>query len=392
MTREVWITGVGVISAAGIGTARLAAALECGVSALSEEPAVQGWTGHAPDPPASRTARRLDRSARFFLCAGEEAWRDSGLDHTTLDPERVAVLEGSSLGPLSDLLLDLRAGRGARASSLIRCMTGAGGSVLAQQLRVTGPVLHLSAGSVSAACAIADGWNRVRSGEIDIAVVGGSECPLAPEVLQSFAAAGVLAHGTGQAALCRPFDAGRTGTALGEGAGVLILEDADHARRRKAHPRGILLGAATATEVSDSLVAPDPRGSGVQRAVARVLGPLAIERIGWVKAHGTGTRLNDAAEIRGLGAVFGRRMEEMPVTAFKPALGHTLGASGAVEAVAALLCLEAGFVPAILGLETIDPDLGALRIPRTRITAPPGPAVLLSQSFGGRCGALLVAA
>jgi 3-oxoacyl-(acyl-carrier-protein) synthase len=391
MNRPVWITGIGVVSAAGLGVAALEQLITQGGSALSRSPDDSRWLGRAPDPPPSAATRRLDRAARLFVAAAEEAWRSAGLEDAMLTRERVAVLEGSSLGPMSEVLGDLRRGRFPCPSALLRCMTGAGGSVFGQLHGITGPVLHLSSGSVSAACAVAQGWERIRSGELDVVVAGGAECPLAEEIIATFAAAGLLAPGDESEPGCRPFDAARAGTVLGEGAGVLVLEAAPHAVRRLARPRAILLRAGTATECGGGMLAPRADGEGILRVVRAVCG-MPKARPGWIKSHGTGTRLNDTAEARGLWQAFGPDLAEIPITALKPTLGHTLGASAALEAVASVVALGAGVVPPTHGLTCLDQELGPLRVPTVSTPAPAGPALLLSQSFGGRAAALLIAA
>jgi 3-oxoacyl-(acyl-carrier-protein) synthase len=307
-----------------------------------------------------------------------------------LDADRFAIIEGSSLGPTAELLTLYRerlvAGEAARhrPSMLIKLMTGAGGAALAQRLGAHGAVLHLSAGSVSATCAIGEAFQRIATGAADVVLAGGAECPLHPEILAVFRAAGILAHAHGEA--CRPFDARRRGTVLGEGAGALVLESEAHARARGAQPRAIVTGFGLRCE-AHSMTAPDPDGAGVAAAVRAAL-PDGARRIGWIKSHGTGTQMNDAAECRGLGTVFGSLLRDLPITSLKPALGHCLGASGAVEAVAALLALEGGYVPATIGLDQPDPELADLRFATRVETSDARGVLMVSESFGGRCAAL----
>jgi len=395
MTDTVWVTGIGAVSAAGIGATQLGEMLFGGRTGVRPIP----WlgcmpAGVAPTPPRRPAVRHLDRSARFFLQAAEEAWRDAGLEDGCFDARRGAVLEGSSLGPLADLLTEHSeqsggspAGRVARPSRLIRYMTGAGGAAFAQLHRVRGPVLHLSAGSVSAAYAIAEGVDKILSGQIDVAIVGGAECPLHPEVLASFDAAGILGNRDPGDAPCRPFDARRQGTVLGEGAGVLVLEGSSHARRRGARLRAVVRGYGMSCE-SYNMTSPDPSGAGVAEAAGDALAQLAPGDLGWIKAHGTGTRLNDAAECRGLASLLGEALTRIPITSLKPALGHCLGASAAIETVAAVLALECGLVPPTLGSEQADPDLPPHRVANTTCAPRANTALLLSESFGGRCAAL----
>jgi 3-oxoacyl-[acyl-carrier-protein] synthase II len=393
--RMVWVTGLGAVTGAGVGAARLLDALRAGRSGVRPLPELDGLPAvPAPDPPRDRRARHLERSAALFLAAAEEAWRDAGLGDEVPDPARYGVIEGSSLGPLADMLETLRArlatGDGVlRPSGLVRFMTGAGGAALAHCHRLRGPVLHVSAGSVSAACAIGEAFQKIAAGLADVVVAGGAECPLQRDVIEHFRLAGILATPSNGEVACRPFDARRAGTVLGEGAGVLVLEDAGHAARRGARPRAVVSGFGLTCEAF-SMISPEPGGAGVAESVRAALGARSPHSIGWIKTHGTGTRLNDAAEVRGIASVFGTRLTEVPLTSLKPALGHALGASGAVEAVAGLLALEGGFVPPTLGTERADPELPPCRIAVTAEPSDAREALFLSESFGGRCAALAV--
>lgn len=388
---EVWITGLGAHTAAGAGAAALRTALTHKTPRASADSILGGqWVARAPDPVVDRATGRLDRSGQFFVVAAREAWQHADLDRATLDPDRIAVIEGSSLGPMSDLLTierervqdDFPAKVSPR--HLVRMMSGAGGTLFAQEIGAHGAVFALSAGSTSGAMAIAEGWAKVRSGQADVVVVGGADAPLDPEIIALFRTAGLLAPSSADAP-CRPFDVSRCGTMLGEGAGVVVLEGAAHARRRGAIPFAILEGTGVSGE-DGSMTAPDAAGGGILRAARLALTGTNPGRIGWIKAHGTGTRLNDAAECRGLdGALAG-----VPASSLKPLLGHCLGASGAVELVAAVLALGAGVIPPTLTTTEVDPALGSRRIVLDLETLLRPAALLLSQSLGGRCAALVV--
>jgi len=394
--RAVWVTGIGAVSAAGLGAAALGEMLiegRTGVRSLPELDCVP--VGQAVTPPRHRASRHLDRSARFFLAAGEEAWHDAGLDDCSLDFRRCGVLEGSSLGPLADLLTEHNeqlvrsSSDAARPSRLVRYMSGAGGASLAQLHGMRGPVLHLSAGSVSAACAIGEGFQKISLGLLDVVVAGGAECPLHPEIIATFRSAGILSEPDAGGGACRPFDRRRNGTVLGEGAGVLVLEAAEHARRRGARPHAVVAGFGISCEAY-SMTSPDPTGSGVVQAVRDALGAMDPEEIGWIKTHGTGTRLNDAAECRGLAAVFGESLPATPLTSLKPAVGHCLGASAGVETVGAITALERRLVPPTLGSDAVDPELPPYTVATVTSNSDKTTALMLAESFGGRCTALVL--
>ena len=392
--REVWVTGIGAVTAAGVGTGALVDSLAGGRSCVLPQPDLDGLVaGRAPDPPRQRAARHLERSAALFLTAAEEAWHDAGLGDAVPDPARCGVIEGSSLGPLADVLEALRAhvaaGEGAalRPTGLVRFMTGAGGAAVAHLHHLQGPVFHVAAGSISAAAAIGEGFHKIAAGQADVVVAGGAECPLQRDVIEHFRAAGILAGPGDDGTVCRPFDARRCGTVLGEGAGVLVLEEASHARARGVPPKAIVTGFGLTCEAF-SMIAPDPSGAGVAASVRAALSEVPHGEVDWVKAHGTGTKLNDAAESRGLALVFGPRLRDIPLTSLKPLLGHCLGASGAVEAAAVVLALTHGFVPPTLGTERVDPALPECRVATTPERCDARHALLIAESFGGRCAAL----
>jgi 3-oxoacyl-[acyl-carrier-protein] synthase II len=392
--RAVWVTGMGAVSAAGVGRGALLEMIRAersGIVAGSE----RGGTpaGRVTLAPQERDGRRLDRSATLFLAAADEAWISAGLSGASMDPVRCAVIEGSSLGPLADLLTGhkqwLAENEAALPppSGLLKFLTGAGGASFAHTHGIRGPVLHVAAGCVAGATAIGEGFVKIATGAIDVAVVGGAECPLHEYVIAHFKAGGILAHPGPGDPLCCPFDARRTGTVLGEGAGVLVLEAADHAHRRGVPAHAEVTGFGFACGAY-SMITPDPDGGDVAAAACQALEGVPLAEVGWIKAHGTGTASNDAAECRGLAAVFGDRLAHAPLTSLKPMLGHCLGASGAVEAVAALLAFAAGVVPATVGTEAADPTLPPCRV-ATRIEAATGNRILLlAEGFGGRCAAL----
>ncbi len=389
---RVAITGVGAIGGTGPDAVTLLTRILANHSGVEIPGGAGCAAARAGDVAPRRATRRLDRVARLFHEACEAAWLDAGLDVAAPEPERVALIEGSSLGAMSDLLMAHRdlvtAPRRQRVpGALLRYLPGAGGSTFAQQRGLAGSVLHVSAGSVSATCAIGEAAAKIGSDEADVVLAGGSESPLHEEVLEAFKAAGVLAAD----GHCRPFDRRRSGTVLGEGAGVMVLESEVHARRRGARVHAWLVGYAAVTE-SHSMLAPDPSGRGVAAVTDRAMRGTPARELAFIKAHGTGTPLNDAAECRGLAAVFGPGLVDTPLVALKPALGHTLGASGALEGVAAVLALARRVVPPTLNVEAADPALPKCRVATEPENSRASAALLLSESFGGRCAALVVRA
>jgi 3-oxoacyl-[acyl-carrier-protein] synthase II len=254
---------------------------------------------------------------------------------------------------------------------------------LARSLGCRGPVatVQLACASGTQAIALAGEW--IRSGRADVVLAGGTD------LLCRFVVSGFNAlRATAEAA--RPFDRARRGLVLGEGAAVVVVEEADHAVRRRAPARARLLGSGAAGDAVH-MTAPDREGQGTSRAVAAALAAAGVAPgdVGFVSAHGTGTPYNDAMEAAALGRVFGRRA--VPVNSIKGAIGHTLGAAGAFEVVLCLETLAAGVVPPTAGLAEVDPacaDLDLVRheARRCRVDV----AVSTSSGFAGANAALVL--
>ena len=389
---DVWVTGHGAVTAAGPTSRDLMNAMLEGRSAVRPHADLGCLpAGRVRCIPEHPMARRLERTGRLLVAAAEEAWRHARLDGASLAPERIALIEGSALGPMAAVLAACKAEvegvRRARPGDLLRLMPGEGGSMFAQAHGIQGPVLQISAGSISAACAIGSAYEKVANGTLDVVVAGGAECPLEPSIVERFVSAGIVQAAADGAPPCRPFDRGRQGTVLGEGAGVLILESREHAMRRGAVPLAIVDGYATASE-THSRAAPDPSGSGVFRAARGALQGRGDPA--WIKTHGTGTRAGDLAEYSGLVSALGSRLQMMPVTSLKPLIGHCLGASGGVEAVAVVLALGHGMIPATLSTREVDPTLVRYDVVLETRPCAAASVLLLAESFGGRCAALSV--
>jgi 3-oxoacyl-[acyl-carrier-protein] synthase II len=392
MSTEVWITGCGAVSAAGRDSAALDEAVRTGRSGVRPLAMFGNMPGGAvAEVPGDRNSRRLDRAGQLFVAAAEAAWQHAGSPDNGTTPDRTGLIEGSSLGPLAASLessaSETSGRRRPRATDIVRLMPGAGGAAFAQAHGIHGPVLHISAGSLSATSAIGEAFDKIANGRLDLVVTGGAECPFHPSIVSRFVAAGLIDVGA-NATACRPFDSDRQHTVLGEGAGALVLESLEHAMRRGAHPLAVIRGYGVACE-AHSMSSPDPHGRAVTMAAKQALGHTGAPV--WIKTHGTGTRPGDASEYEGLCGVFGSQLAGIPITSLKPLLGHCLGASGSVETVAAVLALQGGFIPPTLGTEDIDKDFPYCDVVTQTCAAPRGPVLLLSQGLGGRAAALVIA-
>ncbi|MFE9426826.1 beta-ketoacyl-[acyl-carrier-protein] synthase family protein [Kitasatospora sp. NPDC006697] len=393
MTEEVAVTGLGAVTAAGAGVAACWAAVRAGRGLERPDPRLAGQAScscRVPgfDPGAllgAAVARRADRFSQFALVAAAEAVRDAGLDPQGWDGARVAVLIGSAFGGAAGWAEHgRRLARGGTVGPLAvpLMMTNMAAGQLSLLLGARGPSLAVGTACASGATALALGRDLLRSGACDLVLAGGAEAPVDPLTAAAFARMDALADGP-----CRPFDRARTGFVLGEGAAVLVLERAADARARGARAHALLLGAGSSAD-AHHLTTPHPDGSGLELAVRRALqqAGAAPGDVDHVNAHATGTRLGDLAEARALRRVCG---PEAVVTATKGALGHTLGAAGAIEAVVTVLTVAQGIVPPIAHLDRPDPAIeldlvrGTERRVRSRL------ALSTSAGFGGQNAALL---
>ncbi|RKN04880.1 beta-ketoacyl-[acyl-carrier-protein] synthase family protein [Streptomyces radicis] len=342
------------------------------------------------------TARRLDRFAHLALAAARGAVADAKLDPATWSGERVAVILGvgsNSLETYAEEFARLAAGRPAAVSpmALPRSVPNMVAGTVAIDLNARGPGFTVASACASGATAIGVARDLLLAGACDIAVAGGSESGRARMTATCFARMGALSRRTAEPeAAARPFDVERDGFVLAEGAAALVLERQDHALRRGAQARALLRGYA-ATSDAHHPVAPDPEGAGAERALRAALSDAgcAPRDIGQITAHGTSTPAGDAAEALALLRAFDGAPP--PVTAPKGALGHCLGAAGAIGAALTVLALERQEIPPTANLRAQDPALALDVVTGHRPRpAPVEAAVSNAFGFGGQNAVLVL--
>ena len=391
MTVAVAITGLGAITPLGADVAALESGLlegRSGVRLLHEPefadlPARLAATVDITGRLERIEARTLDRVQQLALVAAREAWADAGAPQVA--PERLAVVVGSGIGGALTILgqADVLREKGPRAVSphlVPMLMPNGPAATVGLELGARGGVHCPVSACASGSEALAVALELLRSGRADVVVAGGSEACVHPLPLSGFAQMRALStrHDAPQQA-SRPYDKGRDGFVLGEGAGIMVLERADFAAARGARVYGHLAGAGLASD-AHHVTAPDPSGVGAARSIALALADAGVSAtdVGHVNAHATSTPLGDIAEARALNAALGDHRP--PVTATKSCTGHLLGAAGAVEAIATVLAIKSGIVPAILNLDDPDDeaDVDAVRV-NNRVHPH---EVALSTSFG----------
>jgi beta-ketoacyl-acyl-carrier-protein synthase II len=414
---RVVVTGLGVVSPAGRGVADAWQGVLAGKSAaaIDEELVAAGTpvTGVCRVPPFDADAelgrgasRRLDRFTHLALLAAREAVGDAGLVDadpdadadlvTGADPDRVGVVLGSGIGGAETWqdeyprYLDKGPGR-VSPMFVPKMLSNTAAGTIAIRTGARGPNLTVNTACAAGASALHVARDLIAAGAADVVLAGGVEAGITGLAVSAFAQMGALSRNPDPSVASRPFDVDRDGFVMGEGAGVLVVESAEHAARRGAAVLATLAGCGASADAHHA-TAPPEDGGGAVLAIRRALEDAALppEAVGHVNAHGTSTPLNDVAEARALRAVFGDHTDAIAVTSTKGVTGHLLGAAGAVEAVFALLALREGLVPPTANLVQQDPeihlDVVAGEPRRVSVEA----VLTTSMGFGGQNAALVL--
>ena len=406
MTRVV-VTGMGVVSPLGNDPARLFDRLLAGESGIARLPdsfnrrlatrVVAPASFDGGERFAAPRLRMLDRVSQFALCACADAIADARLAIGGADGEAIGVAIGTGMGGAQSTDDGYRKVYEERSDrvlpfSVLLAMNNAAASWIGIEYGLKGPNLTYSTACSSSSVAIGEGARRIASGEAQAMIVGGTEAPLTFGTLMAWEALKTLAQEdpSNPAASCKPFAGDRTGLVLGEGAALLVLEDAERARRRGARVHAEVAGYGLATDAEHIT---HPSVPGQAKAIARALdgAGLAPSDIGYVNAHGTGTIANDPVETAAIKQIFGEAARRCPISSTKSMHGHLLGAAGALEFIIAILAMQRGIVPPTAHLRVRDPecDLDFVAEGARRIDPP---AAVMSNSFAfGGTNAVLIA-
>jgi 3-oxoacyl-[acyl-carrier-protein] synthase II len=344
-----------------------------------------------------KRARRMDRFSQMAVVAAKEAARQSGLDMSRVDPRRVGVIIGSGIGGIKELedqysrLLDKGPDK-VSAFTIPKLMVNAAGGNISIEFGMRGPSQAVATACASATNAIGDALNMIRYGIADVMLAGGSEAALTPLGLAAFAAMKALsARNDDPERASRPFDRDRDGFVLGEGAGILVLEELECARKRGAPILAEVVGYG-ATADATHITQPAEDGVGAAQAMANALADahLAPDDIDYINAHGTGTPLGDIAETAAIRRVFGPAAKRVAVSSTKSSIGHLLGASGAVELIATVLGLIGSVVPATINLDHPDERCDLNHVANSPQDRRVNHAMSNSFGFGGHNACLVV--
>jgi 3-oxoacyl-[acyl-carrier-protein] synthase II len=408
--RRIAITGVGVVTPLADNVPQFWAELRAGhngirtieqfdASAFRTRFGGEVKNFHPADILGVREARRLDRFAQFALVAARQAVADSGIDFSREDRQRCGVCLGSSVGGLNeyeeqhDRYRDSGPGR-LSPFMIPRFMPNAASGALSIDFGLRGPNVTISTACASANQAIEYALRLLRLGQVDIMLAGGAEAALTPLALGGFCAARSLStRNDDPARASRPFDLNRDGFVMGEGAGVVVLEEMERARRRGVRIYAELLGAGTSSDAYH-IAAPHPEGLGAIKAMQLALedAQLSPADITYLNAHGTSTQAGDECETLAIKQVFGEHARRLAISSTKSMTGHLLGAAGGVELIATALSIQDGVVHPTINYETPDPKCDLDYVPNVARQMRVDYAVSNSFGFGGHNCSLVVGA
>lgn len=400
-TRRVLITGIGVISPIGTGVDQFWTRLLDGVCGIRPIQSFDSSAfavhlgGEVPDFEPERHIRRqqagsMGRGAQLAVAAATLAAEDAGLDLTDAERESTGVCMGTTTGePLQvEQYNDARLAAGKPNSGpevFARYPCAVAPQRIARELEVFGPNLMIPTACAAGSYAIGYASDLIRTGAADVMLAGGSD-PFSRITYMGFARLGAIAPER-----CQPFDRDRKGMVPGEGAAVLILEEAGRALVRGARVYGEVAGYGLSCD-AHHMTAGHPEGDGAVRAMAAALDEsgLAKEDVDYVSAHGTGTPTNDRIETIAMKAFFGERAHKIPVSSIKSMLGHTMGAASAIEAAACALAVHTGVVPPTIHYEEQDPECDLDYVPNQAREIHPRAVLNNAYAFGGNNACLCV--
>ncbi len=408
MKRRVVVTGIGAVTSLGCRIDELWTRIcngESGVRMLQRFDTSRfrvRFGGEVPDWSvngyvAPKDVKKLDRCVQFAMVAGIDAVKDSGLDFSKEKPFRCGAIVGSGIGGLETIeiqhsrLLDKGPDK-VSAFTIPKLMANAASGQLSIQYGLRGLNTAVVTACASATNAIGDAMRAIQYDDADVMITGGTEAAITPMGLSGFAAMRALSERNDDpAAASRPFDADRDGFVLGEGAGILVLEELQHAKARNAHIYAELLGYGASAD-GGHITQPDKSGVGATHAMALALHNARLDpsEIDYINAHGTSTPLGDQAETTAVKTVFGQHARKVSISSTKSHLGHLLGASGGVELVFCVLALRDGVIPPTINYHTPDPLCDLDYTPNQAQERKINVAMSNSFGFGGHNGSIII--
>jgi len=410
--RRVVITGTGILTALGTGTEKNWKAMLAGQSGIANITRFEvgkidtRFAGEVKDfQPEQfiekREVRRMDLFAQFALAAAEMAVKESGLPIGPdaphgYTPEKVGVIVGSGIGGISSLEEQYRKGaeKGFDRLSpffIIQMIINMAPGLISMRYGCKGPNWSPVSACATSAHAIGEAWKSIRLGECDAVIAGGAEAAITPLGMGGFSVMKALSnYNEDPSRASRPFDKERDGFVMGEGAGIIVLEELEHAKKRGARILAELVGYGANSD-AHHVTQPAPEGEGAARCMRLALESARMnpEDVGYINAHGTSTPFNDANETKAIKTVFGAHARKLPVSSTKSMTGHMLGAAGGAEAVVSVMTLLHGIIPPTINYSTPDPDCDLDYVPNQAREQRVDSVMSNSFGFGGTNAVLL---
>ena len=402
MDRRVVITGLGAVSCVGNNVTDFWDAVvngKCGIGVVDRfdvEPYRTHVAGQIKDFDISKyvpakEARRLAPFCKYAIAAADEAVESAGLerDLSNVNPEKVGVIVSSGIGGIQVIeeqhKLMLEKGPGRTSPFLVPMMIAdlASGNI-SMRYGAQGPNMCIVTACASATHSIGESFWMVKRGDADIMLTGGSEAGISPLSFSGFCAMKAMSQNKDPLKASRPFDANRDGFVMSEGAGVLVLEELEHAKKRGANILAEVAGYGASGD-AHHITAPAPGGRGCILALKTALNhaQIPVDGMDYINAHGTSTPLNDKFETIAYKAVFGENAYKIPISSVKGTIGHNLGAAGALETICCVKAMQEGIIPPTINYETPDPECDLDYTPNTAREAKLDTALNLNLGFGG---------
>lgn len=405
--QRVVITGLGALTPIGTGVEEYWEALKAGTNGIARVTHFDvsqyrsSLAGEVKEFDPSewideKSLKRMDRFTQFGLAAAGMAFEDADLDSHSFDPTRIGVIVGSGIGgcdSIQELYDDLfnRGPRSANPFSVSKLIVNMAACGISIRYGLKGPLSAPSMACSTGSNAIGDAFRIVQRGEADIMIAGSAEACVSPMAYGGFCASRSMSSSDSPETASRPFDLNRNGFVMGEGAGIVVLEDRDHALERGTDIYAELVGYGNTSDAYH-LTAPDPEGDGMARVMQAALLDAGVDptEIGYINAHGTSTPLNDKFESLAISRVFGSHAANLKISSTKSMIGHLLAAAGSVEFVATVMSLITGQVHPTINYRDRDPDCPHDYVIDGAETIDPEIAISNSFGFGGGNACLVV--
>jgi 3-oxoacyl-[acyl-carrier-protein] synthase II len=405
---RVVITGIGAVTPLGNTLAEFWEGLKSGRSGISEITLLDtseysskiGGEVKNFDPTEKldrREAKRMDRFCQFAMCAGIEAVENSGIDFENCDRDRVGVIVGSGIGGMYAFEEQVRnvLTKGPRKISpffIPMMISDIAAGHLSIHFGLYGPNFATTSACATSGHAIGCAMRSIRYGESDVMLTGGAEAPITPVGLGGFCSLRALStRNDAPERASRPFDKERDGFTIAEGAGIILLEELEHALNRKANIYAEIIGVGFSGDAYH-ITAPPEDGRGAAKSMQAAIkdGGLEPKDIEYINAHGTSTQLNDAAETQAIKTVFGEYAKQLPISSIKSMVGHTLGAAGALELISTIMTIKHSIIPPTINYENPDPACDLNYTPNKAVQKEVNAALSNTFGFGGHNASIAV--